>query len=65
LRFALGIEGVCASVGATSRVDRLAQLVELASGPLAPLEPRDAAALEKLQRRWSDELDVYGTPGSM
>lgn len=65
LRFAHGIDGVCASVGATSRVDRLAQLVGLASRPLAPLAAADRAALETLQRRWSDELDVHGTPGSM
>jgi hypothetical protein len=65
LRFAHGIEGVRASVGATSRVDRLAELVGLGSRSLAPLAPADIAALEKLQRRWSDELDVHGTPGSM
>jgi hypothetical protein len=65
LRFAHGFEGVCASVGATSRVDRLAQLVALASAPPSPLPAADVATLEKLQRRWSDELDVHGTPGSM
>jgi hypothetical protein len=65
LRFVHGFDGVCASVGATSKLDRLAQLVEVAREPLAPLEPADVAALEKLQRRWSDELDVHGTPGSM
>jgi hypothetical protein len=65
LRFAHGISGVCASVGATSRSDRLAELVRLGSGPLPALDPAIHAELEKLQRRWSDELDVHGTPGSM
>jgi aryl-alcohol dehydrogenase-like predicted oxidoreductase len=65
LRFAHGFENVCASVGATSKLDRLAQLVELASGSLEPLPPDAVAALDRLQRRWSDELDVHGTPGSM
>jgi hypothetical protein len=65
LRFAHGFDSVCASVGATSQLDRLAQLVAIASGPLAPLPAEDVAALVALQRRWSDELDVHGTPGSM
>jgi hypothetical protein len=65
LRFAHGIDGVCASVGATSRSDRLAELVRLASGPLTPLDAEIRAELEQLQRRWSDSLDVHGTPGSM
>jgi aryl-alcohol dehydrogenase-like predicted oxidoreductase len=65
LRFAHGVPGVCASVGASSKLDRLAELVELANRPLAPLAAADMSALEKLQRRWSDELDVHGTPGSM
>lgn len=65
LRFAHGLPGVCASVGATSRADWLAELVRLASGPLPPLAADVSADLEKLQRRWSDELDVHGTPGSM
>ena len=65
LRFVHGLPIVRASVGATARADRLAQLVELARGPLPPLAPDVSADLEKLQRRWSDELDVHGTPGSM
>jgi hypothetical protein len=65
LRFALGFDTVCASVGATSKVDRLAELVRLGQGPLEPLDAEVVASLVKLQRRWSDELDVHGTPGSM
>jgi aryl-alcohol dehydrogenase-like predicted oxidoreductase len=65
LRFARGLPGVCASVGSTSRPDRLAELVRIASSPQAPLAADISAEIEKLQRRWSDELDVHGTPGSM
>jgi hypothetical protein len=65
LRFAHGFETVCASVGATSKVDRLAELVRIGQGPLEPLDAEVVASLVKLQRRWSDELDVHGTPGSM
>jgi aryl-alcohol dehydrogenase-like predicted oxidoreductase len=65
LRFVHGLPGVCASVGSTARPERLADLVRIASGPLEPLEAGVSAELEKLQRRWSDELDVHGTPGSM
>lgn len=65
LRFVHGLPGVCASVGSTARPDRLAELVKTASGALDPLEADISAELEKLQRRWSDELDVHGTPGSM
>jgi aryl-alcohol dehydrogenase-like predicted oxidoreductase len=65
LRFVHGLPGVCASVGSTSRPDRLAELVRIASGALEPLDAGISAELEKLQRRWSDELDVHGTPGSM
>lgn len=65
LRFAHGVPGVCASVGATARPERLAELVRLARGPLPPLDASVIADIEKLQRRWSDEVDVHGTPGSM
>jgi hypothetical protein len=65
LRFVHGLPGVCASVGSTARPDRLAELVRIAGGALEPLEAGISAELEKLQRRWSDELDVHGTPGSM
>jgi aryl-alcohol dehydrogenase-like predicted oxidoreductase len=65
LRFARGLPGVCSSVGATARPDRLAELVRIASSPLPPLAADISAELEKLQRRWSDEVDAHGTPGSM
>jgi len=65
MRFAHGLPGVCASVGSTARLDRLAELVQIGRGPLPPLDAEVSADIEKLQRRWSDELDVHGTPGSM
>lgn len=64
-RFAHSFSGVCASVGSTSRVARLAELVDAARGRIEPLDPEAVSALVALQRRWSDELDIHGTPGSM
>jgi len=65
MRFAHSFSGVCASVGSTSKVERLAQLVDAARGRIEPLEPEIVSALVELQRRWSDEVDILGTPGSM
>jgi hypothetical protein len=65
VRFAHGFDTVCATVGATSKPERLAELVEIARGPLPPLDAGILSELAKLQRRWSDEVDAHGTPGSM
>jgi len=65
LRFAHGLEPVCATVGSTSKPERLAELVAIARGPLSPLDTAITSEIAKLQRRWSDEVDVHGTPGSM
>jgi len=65
LRFVRSFVPVVASVGATSKPDRLAELVRIAHGPTGPLDPDVVQAITNLQRRWSDELDVHGTPGSM
>jgi aryl-alcohol dehydrogenase-like predicted oxidoreductase len=65
MRFALGLPNVCASVGSTSKVERLTELVLAARSPIEPLPEETVAALLTLQRRWSDELDIHGTPGSM
>lgn len=65
VRFAHGFEPVCATVGATSKPERLAELVAIARGPLPPLDAGVSSEIAKLQRRWSDEVDVHGTPGSM
>jgi hypothetical protein len=65
VRFAHGFEPVCATVGATSKPERLAQLVGIARGPLPPVDAAVTSEIAKLQRRWSDEVDVHATPGSM
>jgi aryl-alcohol dehydrogenase-like predicted oxidoreductase len=65
IRFAHSFESVCGTVGSTSRPKRLEELARVGRGPLAPLDPEIIGAIERLQRRWSDELDVHGAPGSM
>jgi aryl-alcohol dehydrogenase-like predicted oxidoreductase len=65
VRFAHSFTNVVASVGSTSRPERLAELVQAARGEIEPLRAEIVSALCALQRRWSDELDVHGTPGSM
>jgi hypothetical protein len=65
LRFAHSFDGLCGSVGSTAQPSRLAELVRIARGPLQPLDPEVVLQLTRLQRRWSDELDIHGTPGSM
>jgi hypothetical protein len=65
LRFAHSFDAVCGSVGSTAQPSRLAELVRIARGPLQPLPREIVLTLAKLQRRWSDELDVHGAPGSM
>jgi hypothetical protein len=65
IRFAHSFGSVCASVGSTSKPSRLEELVHIARGPLEPLGAEVVGAVAKLQRRWSEELDVHGTPGSM
>ncbi len=65
LRFAFSFPDVRATVGATSRPERLAELVRRAEGPLAPLPGPILDALLALQERWSDETDVRATPWTM
>jgi hypothetical protein len=65
LRFAHSFDALCGSVGSTAQPSRLGELVRIARGPLSPLPPEIVLELTQLQRRWSDELDVHGTPGSM
>lgn len=65
VRFAHGFETVCATVGSTSKPERLSELVAVARGPLSPLDTAITSEIAKLQRRWSEQVDVLGTPGSM
>lgn len=64
VRFAHSIPGVLATVGATSRPEGLAELLLHARDP----QPLPSAIVEEifaLQRKWSDEVDAHGQPGSM
>jgi len=64
VRFAHSIPGVLATVGATSRIEGLAELVRHARDP----QPLPSATLEELfalQRKWSAEVDVHAQAGSM
>jgi hypothetical protein len=65
MRFAHGLPGVVASVGSTSRKQRLDELLRTSRAPIAPLDPGIVAEIGDLQRRWADEVDAFGTPGSM
>jgi hypothetical protein len=65
VRFAHSLASVRASVGSTSKIERLAELVGAARGRIEPLPAASVSALLALQRRWSDELDIHATPGSM
>jgi aryl-alcohol dehydrogenase-like predicted oxidoreductase len=64
VRFAHSIPGVLATVGATSRLDGLTELLRQARDP-QPLASDILEEIFTLQRKWSDELDVHGQPGSM
>lgn len=64
VRFAHSIPGVLATVGATSRLEGLAELLRHAQAP----KPLPAGVIEELfalQRKWSADVDVHGQPGSM
>jgi aryl-alcohol dehydrogenase-like predicted oxidoreductase len=64
VRFAHSIPGVLATVGATSRPEGLAELLRHARDP-KPLPPGIVEEIFKLQRKWSDDVDIHGQPGSM
>jgi aryl-alcohol dehydrogenase-like predicted oxidoreductase len=64
VRFAHSIPGVLATVGSTSRPEGLAELLRHARNP-EPLRSDTLEEIFALQRRWSDEVDVHGQPGSM
>ena len=64
MRFAHSTPQVVSTVGSTSRLEHLAELVER-SKRVEPL-PRDVLdELYGLQRGWSDEVDVHAEPWSM
>jgi aryl-alcohol dehydrogenase-like predicted oxidoreductase len=64
LRFAHSTPSVVSTVGSTSRSDNLDQFLRY-SADIQPL-PRDLVdEIHRLQRRWSDELDVNAEPWTM
>ena len=65
VRYALGLPGVRSTVGSTLRPDHLGAFLDAARPPVAPLPDDVMAALESLQRRWSDETDVRAEPWTM
>jgi len=64
VRFAFSFPQVRATVGSTSRVDNLHEFLT-ASRHIGPLPADVLAELGRLQRRWSDEVDVHAEPWSM
>lgn len=66
VRFAFSLPGVLATVGSTSRGANLDAFLRLGRPEgLAPLAPGTMEDLLRLQRRWSDEVDVRAAPWSM
>jgi aryl-alcohol dehydrogenase-like predicted oxidoreductase len=64
VRFAHSFPLVRATVGATSRLENLKEFLAAAANP-RPLAPDLVDEIMRLQRRWSDELDMLAEPGSM
>ncbi len=65
VRFAHGFPEVRATVGATSRPENLQEFLEAARGKIEPLPAGVQEEIVRLQRRWSDELDMHAEPWSM
>jgi len=64
VRYAHSIPGVLATVGATSRLANLEEFFAAKENPEA-LPPEIVEKINRLQYRWSDELDVKAEPWSM
>jgi len=64
VRFAFGFAQVQSTVGSTSQKERLAEFVEETERE-RPLDPEIHDEIVSLQRRWSDEHDVFAEPWSM
>lgn len=65
MRFAHGFPLVKASVGATSRLERLSEFLAASKSPIEPLPASIHEQLVELQYRWSEETDVRAEPWSM
>ena len=64
VRFAHSFPLVRATVGATSRLENLKEFLAAATN-IQPLAPDLVDEIMRLQRRWSDELDMLAEPWSM
>jgi hypothetical protein len=62
--FSLGLPQVRATVGASSQADRVDQFLSAARSPLH-LSEETVAQILKLQREWSDEVDMKAEPWTM
>jgi aryl-alcohol dehydrogenase-like predicted oxidoreductase len=65
MRFAHGFPLVKASVGATSRPERLAEFLAASKSAIEPLPVAIQKQIVELQYRWSDAIDVQAEPWSM
>lgn len=65
MRFAHGFPHVKASVGATSRPERLSQFLAASRAPIQPLPAAIQKQIVELQYRWSEATDVRAEPWSM
>jgi len=66
VRFAFSFPGVRATVGSTIRKANLDAFVRIAgAGTIEPLPSETVGELERLQRRWSDSVDIRAEPWTM
>lgn len=65
VRFALGLPGVRATVGSTAQRAHLDAYLAMTSGPIEPLAQEVVDEIAALQRRWSDDTDIYAKPWTM
>jgi hypothetical protein len=65
IRFALGLPGVRATVGSTSRRSHLDAYLAESSGQIRPLQQDIVDEILALQRRWSNETDIHAQPWTM
>jgi aryl-alcohol dehydrogenase-like predicted oxidoreductase len=65
VRFAHGFPQVRATVGATARPENLREFLAAAGQDIQPLPANLQQEIVKLQRRWSDEVDLKAEPWTM
>ena len=64
VRFAFSFRNVYATVGSTGNPENLREFLK-ASKNIAPLDSEITDEIQKLQYRWSDELDIHVEPWTM